>query len=581
MGKPLPKFEKNRKYVTLKKAIDKVMSNQFSLRKSSKVYNVPKSTLSDYIQKLKRGGEIKLPLKRGRFDPTFNEEYEETLVAHLVDMSNRCMPLTRKEFLKLAYDLAEKLKLDHRFNRTKKAAGKHFYYDFIKRHPELSLRKPESTSLMRAVGFNRPQVNRFFENLKSVCEKFQFGPSDIYNCDETGVSTVHKQDKVMTLKSNRQVGKLTSAERGKNVTVMFCMSAAGFFIPPLFIFPRQRVNERLMIGTLPESIALAQPNGWMNADFFLKWLHHFVKFSKPSKEKPVLLLLDGHCSHKDLAVISFAKENNVHMISTPPHTTHKLQPLDRVFMKPFKDAYFEACGLWMRANSGARITEYEIAAMVTQAFTRVARLDIAKSGFQCTGIVPLNPNIFTNLDFLPSAVTDVPMQSDIQVNNTNKNTVQDLSQQFHVNDKENFDPQPSTSKKIIDVINELSPVPNATAKRATSRRRKAEKSEILTSSPYKNALAESKAAKSKPAGKKTNDPKKIKKTKKSTTKPKSTTIPSSITTTQKITTCLLCQEDHDENWIMCQACNQWAHEACAGVDEDSDTYICDFCRSQN
>lgn len=503
------------------------------------------------------------------------------------------MPLTRKEFLKLSFDLAEQLKLNHRFNMIKKTAGKHFYYNFIKRHPDLSLRRPESTSLMRAVGFNRPQVERFFNNLKDICEKYNFGPSDIYNCDETGVSTVQKQAKVMTLKSNRQVGKLTSAERGKNVTVMFCMSAAGYFIPPLFIFPRQRVNERLMIGAPSESIALAQPNGWINAELFLKWLQHFVKFSKPSKEKPVLLILDGHSSHKDLAVISYAKENHVHMLSTPPHTTHKLQPLDRVFMKPFKDAYFEACGLWMRANSGARITEYEIAAMVSQAFTRVARLDIAKSGFQCSGIVPLNPNIFTNLDFLPSAVTDVHLQSETEVNisnDPNMSTPEDLPQEpFNVHEKENVDTPPSTSKAIVTAIYQLSPVPNAAAKRAISRRRKAEKSEILTSSPYKNALIENKAAKAKTPvvkmqqlkSKKTNDPTKIKRTKKSTATPKRTMSQTSKAlkpVTENATTCLICQEDNDEDWICCQACNQWVHEACAHVEKGSVNYICDFCR---
>lgn len=120
---------------------------------------------------------------------------------------------------------------------TKKSAGKHFYYDFIKRHPDLSLRRTESTNLMRAIGFNRPQVERFCNNFECMYEKHNFGPSDIYNCDETGVSTVQKQAKVMTLKSNRQVGKLTSAERGKNVTVMFCMSAAGYFIPHYLYFP--------------------------------------------------------------------------------------------------------------------------------------------------------------------------------------------------------------------------------------------------------------------------------------------------------------------------------------------------------
>lgn len=119
-------------------------SKKYSLRKAAEVYNVPKSTLSDYVQKLKRGEEIKVTLKRGRFNPTFNEEYEESLAAHMADMSNRCMPLTRKEFLKLAFDRAEQFKLDHRFNRDKKLAGKHFYYDFIKRHPNAATMRAKS-----------------------------------------------------------------------------------------------------------------------------------------------------------------------------------------------------------------------------------------------------------------------------------------------------------------------------------------------------------------------------------------------------------------------------------------------------
>lgn len=399
----------------MKWAIRKVLSRKMTCREAAVKYAVPKSTLFDRLKIMKSGGECTLKPKLGRFDNTFSKEYENALADHVIDLSNRCMPLTRKEFLKLAYQLGESLNLNHRFNKEKKSAGKHFYYDFLKRHPELSLRIPESTSLLRAVGFNKTQVEKFFENLLELCEKYKFSPSNIFNCDETGVSTVHKQQKVLSLKCNRQVGKLTSAERGKNVTVLFCMSATGLFVPPFFVFPRQRCNERLMIGAPPESIGLAQPNGWMNAELFVKWLHHFVKFAKPTVDKPVLLILDGHCSHKELPVIKYGNDSNVHILSTPPHTTHKLQPLDRTFMKPFKDAYFEACGSWMRANAGARITEYEIASLVGKAFKQVARLEIAASGFECTGIYPYNKDIFTALDFLPSDLTEVPLD-DVQSN---------------------------------------------------------------------------------------------------------------------------------------------------------------------
>ncbi|KAK9716927.1 DDE superfamily endonuclease [Popillia japonica] len=133
------------------------------------------------------------------------------------------------------------------------------------------------------------------------------------------------------------------------------------------------MNERLMINAPNENVGEAQPNGWMNAELFLKQMHLFVKYSNPTTDNAVLLILDGHASHKELDVIEFARNNHIHMLSTPPHTTHKLQPLDRTFMKPFKSAYNDACAWWMRSYPGVRISEYEIAGFVASAFTRVSR----------------------------------------------------------------------------------------------------------------------------------------------------------------------------------------------------------------
>jgi hypothetical protein len=333
---------------SMRKAVDKVLSGELKIRTAADRYDIPKSTLHERIKKLQAQKEVCFEPKLGRYQPTFNSNYEDILVEHVRDLSNRLMSLSKKEFLQLAFQLATSLKIPHKFNKMKKIAGKDFYYGFLKRHPDISLRTPESTSLMRGVGFNKPQVDRFFEGLSGLMNKYNFKPSQIYNCDETGITTVQKHSKVLSMKSNRQVGKLTSAERGKNVTVLFCMSASGLFIPPFFIYPRQRINERLKIGAPDESVAEAQPNGWKTAELFLKWMKHFARFSRPTIQAPVLLVLDGHCSHKDLQVVNFARENYIHMLSTPPHTTHKLQPLDRVFMKPLKDSYNEACGLWMR-----------------------------------------------------------------------------------------------------------------------------------------------------------------------------------------------------------------------------------------
>lgn len=41
-------------------------------------------------------------------------------------------------------------------------------------------------------------------------------------------------------------------------------------------------------------------------------------------------------------------------------------------MKPFKDVYKQRCVVWMRANAGSRITDYDIAGLVNEALIKVA-----------------------------------------------------------------------------------------------------------------------------------------------------------------------------------------------------------------
>ena len=40
-------------------------------------------------------------------------------------------------------------------------------------------------------GFNRVAVDLFFNIIASLMDKHKFSQSNIYNCDETGISTVH------------------------------------------------------------------------------------------------------------------------------------------------------------------------------------------------------------------------------------------------------------------------------------------------------------------------------------------------------------------------------------------------------
>ena len=160
-------------------------------------------------------------------------------------------------------------------------------------------------------------------------EKYNFPPENIYNIDESGLSVVQKRpQKILATKGRKQVGALSSAERGQHLTVVCCMNAMGTFVPPAFIFPRKRMKNELMDNAPMGSKAYCQLNGWMCSEIFVQWLEHFVHYTKASNENKVLLLLDGHSSHKSLEVLQYAKDNGVILFCFPAHCTHRLQPLD-------------------------------------------------------------------------------------------------------------------------------------------------------------------------------------------------------------------------------------------------------------
>ena len=73
----------------------------------------------------------------------------------------------------------------------------------------------------------KKSINDYFDNLQSVMLKQSFAAKDIWNIDETGLTTGHKPPKVLAGKKARQIGQVTSADRGVLVTMVGCVSASG------------------------------------------------------------------------------------------------------------------------------------------------------------------------------------------------------------------------------------------------------------------------------------------------------------------------------------------------------------------
>ena len=196
--------------------------------------------------------------------------------------------------------------------------------------------------------------------------------------------------KVLGTTGIAQVRKVSSAERGQNITALCCMSVGGMFVPPLFVFPRKRMVDPLMHGCPVGSIRTVNVcgSGYIDGSLFLSWIKLFVDTVGCTKKNRHLLLLDSHESHKSLEGILFARDNGVVMLTFPPHCTHRLQPLDRTFFRLLKAGYLRECDNWMTCHKGRPITQFDVIKLFSKAYNTSPTVASASNGFSAAGLWP-------------------------------------------------------------------------------------------------------------------------------------------------------------------------------------------------
>lgn len=471
-----------------------VREQKKSIRSVAKEFGICHVTLMRFIKKQKDNKEVTAGYKATR--QIFNNDQEKILSEYLLKCSSIYFGLLPSEVRKLAYECASKFKIQSipQSWHDNGTAGPDWLTSFLKRNPGLSIRTPEATSLGRATSFNRHNIGEFFTKLGDILLKYNLPPSRIWNLDETGVTTVQKPKKVVAQKGVKQVGAITSGERGTLVTVEMAVNAAGMSIPPMFVFPRLRYTPLFVRDGPSESIGAGNSSGWMTATEFSIYMDHFVKFVKPTPSEPVLLLLDNHASHIDIEVVEKAKQNGVIMLSFPPHCTHRLQPLDVGIYGPFKHYCANAQDNWMRNNPGQTMKIYDIPGIVKHAWPLASTPNNIINGFKKTGICPFNPNIFQDADFAPSFVTDRPLlQTGEGPPNAAIGPIPGTSNAVP-------EPAPDVSNAANDNVGSsvpnvafspeiIRPLPKAPPRKTNAPKRKTRKSAVLTDSPEKDALA--------------------------------------------------------------------------------------------
>ena len=279
---------------------------------------------------------------------------------------------------------------------------KSWVYRFVERHPRLSSRIPEHLGHMRKQ-VTKHGIKAWFLGLEAYlaeehnldCKTF-FVPENshrVFNLDETGFPLCGSNKlKIVTEKGSKNVYNVAT-ESKEQITVLGCASGDGELQKPFVIFPGVRpVFNFQQVDPAKYNVG-STPNGWISSDSFFTWFTSlFFSEIKDKVQFPIVVFMDGHVSHINLAISEFCQANNIILYCFLPHASHIVQPLDISVYGPLKKNWNQALTNFkeryqqpMSKNNFFTVFDeaWELAKQVPQNVT---------SGFRKAGLIPFNPD---------------------------------------------------------------------------------------------------------------------------------------------------------------------------------------------
>ncbi|XP_065654605.1 uncharacterized protein LOC136081232 [Hydra vulgaris] len=338
----------------MKNAIAAVQNSLMSQREAAAQFSIPRSTLGKYLK-----GNSVHGVKPGP-SPILSMNLELKLVEYAATRAELGFGFGKRQFKKYASDLATK----HNLKFKHSTPSEKWWRSFNQRHKNLVLRKPEGTSSVRHQCMSMPKVAKYFSSLHEVlsdtCALLK--PSLIWNMDESGLQMDFKPPKIIAKRGTKHLQSRTSGKR-ETITIIAAVNAAGGLVPP----------------------------------------HLIAK----GRDRPQILIVDGHDSHNFVELLSVAIENNIYIVEMPAHCSHWLQPLDRTVFGPLKTYYNQTCHELMNEYPGVTIDKSTFCGLFKKAWDQALTAANIISGFRSCGIFPYNPSAVPSIAYLPNSVYSI------------------------------------------------------------------------------------------------------------------------------------------------------------------------------
>jgi hypothetical protein len=238
--------------------------------------------------------------------------------------------------------------------------------------------------------------------LKEKVEKYHIKPHNTYNFDEKGflIGLCHSMKRIVALQHLLSKKILGASQDGSRefISLLACICADGTALPPALIY--QGTSSDLQDTWLEDfdhssdrAYFTTSEKGWTNEELGMKWLQIFNHHTKEKAgNSRRLLLVDGHSSHVNLRFIDYCDKNRIILGVLPPHSTHRLQPLDVGIFSPLAHAYSQEIDHLIQSSCGfSRLTKRSFWKLFSAAWNHSVTSSNIKSAFSSPGIYPLRP----------------------------------------------------------------------------------------------------------------------------------------------------------------------------------------------
>ncbi|RKK07648.1 hypothetical protein BFJ65_g17853 [Fusarium oxysporum f. sp. cepae] len=378
-------------------AIDKALeflkiSGSINYAATAKKFECDETTLRRRHQGKQRARRDADSLYKSRL----SKQQEQDLVTYIRKLSLRGIPPTLSMIRNFAQDIA------------KIEVGKNWPYSFVQLHRnEIDCTWFDGFDIARRRADNASRYRAYFDLIREKIDKYDILAQNTYNMDEKGflLGVINRTKRVFDVNAKRQ-GKLLGASQDGNrswITFLACICQDMTSLPPFLIYQGKpgQVQDTWLTDFDPEhqsAFFSTSETGWTSHELGKEWLvgvfDRFTKAKARNGRDYRLLITDGHSSHINMGFLDWCDAHRIIVAVFPPHSTHRLQPLDVSLFGPLSTAYTNRLVQWTSKTQGLTgLSKREFWVLFWGALEASFTPENIASGWGRTGLEPFDPDV--------------------------------------------------------------------------------------------------------------------------------------------------------------------------------------------